>query len=384
MAEQLSVQPNMQAIIIANAIALVLLCGLFITSRMARSSRPIENRMFAILILVCVGACIAEPLTWFVDGNTEPWAFFLNYAGNTYCYLANIVYAYLWVLFTDVKIHKDAPRIRQQFPVLFIPGGILALLILFNLFGHYFFVISDANIYSRTPLSYVCYCYTFACLFFSIYVKKKSEHELGHKFKFFPMPLFLVPVFVGAALQAVFFGLSLSWPSVCIGLVLIQLCLQNELSYIDALTNVYNRAYLEYVLQSAEQSKTKLCGIMLDLDYFKDINDTYGHFTGDEALRETAKILTECEPPRSQVFRFAGDEFVMLTIDGTEETAQTAADKIESKIRERNEQTDKPYQLSLSSGTSTFSVDEGDTADAFMKRIDARMYDRKRAKHAAR
>lgn len=384
MSGQLAITPNIQAIIIANGLALGILFALFLTTRLTRTTRKIEYRMFTVLLLVCAGSCIFEPITWLVDGIPETWAVILNYAGNTYCYLANIAYAYLWVLYVDIKIHKDVTKLQRRFDGLFLAGCVLIIFILVNLFGHYFFVIDSNNVYSRMPLGYVCYVYTFVCLFFSVYVKKNAEKELGHKLKFFPIHWFLIPVFIGAALQASFFGLSLSWPCVCIGLVTIHLCLQNELSYLDALTGLYNRAYLEYVLQSANQSKTALCGIMMDLDFFKEINDTYGHSTGDVALKEMASILLSCEPERAQLFRFAGDEFVMIVVGKDVGIVEKVEKEIEHAVQLRNEQTDLPYKLSISLGHGVFEPEKGDMLDEFMKRIDERMYEHKRERHAER
>lgn len=100
------------------------------------------------------------------------------------------------------------------------------------------------------------------------------------------------PIALGCALQLIFFGVSLIWVSLAVGMTSIYMSIQNEFSYLDALTGLYNRAYLFYKAESFSKHK-EIGGIMIDVDYFKSINDTYGHSAGDNALIDVAKILTK-------------------------------------------------------------------------------------------
>ena len=247
------VEPNYQSILITNGIGLTLLIGLLVTSFMTRERRHLDDRIFTALILTCAGACIFEPITWFVDGHPEPWAFALNYLGNTYCYLCSAICPYLWVLYVDIRLHKGTDRIRNWHPIAGVPAAVLVLMVLGNIFGHYMFAISDENVYNRLPLSYLNYILMFGQLFYSIWVKRRYESKHG-KVRFFPMAMFLVPIIIGGAVQAVLFGISLAWPSVCVGLVCIFMSLQNEMSYIDPLTNLFNRTYLDSAMQTYERS----------------------------------------------------------------------------------------------------------------------------------
>lgn len=372
---------NYESIVITNGIGLALLISLLVTSFMTRERRHLDDRIFTALILVCAGACIFEPITWFADGHTEPWAFALNYLGNTYCYMSACVCPYLWVLYVDIRLHKGSDRIRNWHPMVGIPAALVTLANVGNMFFHYMFVISDANVYSRLPLSYLNYVMMFGQFFYSMWLKRKFERTHG-KVRFFPMAMFLVPVIIGGAVQAVAFGISLAWPSVCVGLVSIFMSLQNEMSYIDPLTNLYNRAYLDSTLKTLERSGKHFSGIMVDLDFFKDINDECGHSTGDEALAEAAKLLVANVPDNTSVIRYAGDEFIMLLIGADEVAAQETERAIEAAVDDFNGRADAAYKLSLSMGIGSFTPGT-DTIDGFLSLIDERMYARKRARHAA-
>ena len=374
------VEPNIQSILITNAIGLVLLGGLLISSYLTRERRHLDDRMFALLVLVAAGGCVFEPVTWLVDGNDAPWAFALNYLGNTYCFIGSCLCPYLWVLYVDVRLHKGSERIYSWHPVVGVPVAVLAVLNIGNLFGHYMFVIDSANVYSRLPLSYLHYLVMFALFFYSIWLKHKFQRD-NARVLFFPIWMFLAPVFVGAGAQAAIFGVSVAWTSVCIGLVNIHMSLQNELSYIDPLTNLYNRAYLDTALHARERSGSRFAGIMVDLDFFKGINDTFGHSVGDDALAQAARLLVAAAPEGALVVRFAGDEFIVLIPGADEQEANDVMQSVEGELAAFNAKSGKPYTLSLSMGAGVFEPGT-DTTDAFLRRIDDKMYTQKRQRHA--
>lgn len=374
------IEPNYQSIIITNAIGLALLGILVVSSYLTRTRRHLDDRIFALMIAVCAGACICEPATWLVDGRPEPWAFFINYFGNLYCYLGSCFCPYLWVLYVDIRLHKGRDRIRSLLPMVFVPVLALTLLNIGNIFGHYMFVISDENVYSRLPLSYLNYVMMFVQFFYSAWLKHKYQRKHG-RVQFFPIAMFLLPIVIGAGLQAAVYGISLAWPSMCIGLVGIHMSLQNELSYIDSLTNLYNRMFLDSTLQTMERNNKRFGGIMIDLDFFKGINDTYGHSTGDSALADTARLLVANAPDDATVIRYAGDEFVMLVPDADKERLADIEQAIVTAVSDFNSSAEKRYRLSLSMGSSVYRGNE-DSTDEFLRRIDERMYAQKREHHA--
>jgi len=90
----------------------------------------------------------------------------------------------------------------------------------------------------------------------------------------------------------------------------------NSRVYQDHLTNIGNRAYYEKIIQYAiEQSNRTHLGLslmILDINHFKPINDTYGHLKGDQTLQEFARMLTQCIRSSDMVFRLGGDEFAII------------------------------------------------------------------------
>jgi diguanylate cyclase (GGDEF)-like protein len=131
-----------------------------------------------------------------------------------------------------------------------------------------------------------------------------------------------------------------------------------EIATRDALTGLYNRRYFNELMKDlvniAKRESSNLIFIMLDIDHFKDINDTFGHLAGDDYLIDVAKVLKD-ELRRSTDFavRYAGDEFALVLFDTTEEKALAIATAIKERIKNikvRKEYTSEHYSTTVSMG----------------------------------
>ena len=119
---------------------------------------------------------------------------------------------------------------------------------------------------------------------------------------------------------------------------------------------------------------------MVDMDYFKEINDRFGHSTGDRALKDTADLLVSASPDNSIVIRFAGDEFILLLSTGQEILIEKVEENIRNAVDEFNRTADRPYKISLSMGHALY---EQKDEDSFLEAIDSAMYKDKRLRHAS-
>jgi len=106
----------------------------------------------------------------------------------------------------------------------------------------------------------------------------------------------------------------------------------------DPLTGLYNRRYLQEMLEReirrALRSEQRLGVMMLDLDHFKNFNDTYGHEAGDAVLRETASLLVRSIRAEDFVCRYGGEEFVIVLPTADLRATAARAERIRSRIRE--------------------------------------------------
>lgn len=146
----------------------------------------------------------------------------------------------------------------------------------------------------------------------------------------------------------------------------------------DHLTGLYNRRYLNEILSHAlphaEREHTSVSFILFDIDYFKKLNDKYGHSIGDEVLRAFSKTLQGNIRKGDIPFRFGGEEFLLLISDATKEDAARCADKIRLIVAESFfVSTDKSIRVTISAGIATFPED-GSNMDTLFKVADRRLY----------
>ncbi len=151
----------------------------------------------------------------------------------------------------------------------------------------------------------------------------------------------------------------------------------------DALTGLYNRRYLEEVLERevrrASRSAQSLGILMIDLDYFKNFNDTYGHDAGDAVLRETGQFLARGVRAEDFVCRFGGEEFVVILPTADMNSSQTRGERLRSKMRELTvmHQGKSLGMITISIGVASFPQ-HGMSPKQLMAAADAALYEAKR------
>lgn len=146
----------------------------------------------------------------------------------------------------------------------------------------------------------------------------------------------------------------------------------------DILTKLANRvqfeSHLKSTIESCKRRESKMALFFIDLDKFKDINDTYGHTIGDEMLKIVAKRLEQSIRKDDFIARLGGDEFILIIKDVKDnEDMLHLAHKINENIKEPIVISDKVFFMSLSIGISIFP-DHGKDSEDLIKNSDAAMY----------
>jgi len=142
----------------------------------------------------------------------------------------------------------------------------------------------------------------------------------------------------------------------------------------DEKTGLYNNKFfdtmIEMELEKAKRKQEKLSLMIIDIDFFKKINDTYGHVKADELLAQLAKVVQKCVRKSDVVARFGGEEFVILL----PETNLIKAKKLASRLKKAIHEDDilRKYKLTVSGGITQFK--EKDTKTKFMQRADKALY----------
>lgn len=161
-----------------------------------------------------------------------------------------------------------------------------------------------------------------------------------------------------------------------------------EMAITDALTGIPNRRHLmERGIQELERLKRLhkrqhapclFSCIMLDIDFFKLINDTHGHQCGDMALKELARRLTECVRPYDVIGRYGGEEFAIFLTDTTGDQAMIIAQRIWQKIRSTPFSIGQlTIRVTASLGIS-YNISPDESLDDILKRADLALYEAKK------
>lgn len=155
----------------------------------------------------------------------------------------------------------------------------------------------------------------------------------------------------------------------------------NEVTQIDALTFLINRRTIVNELQSevirAQRYKSPLSVSIVDIDHFKNVNDTYGHLVGDEALRQVAHQLREHIRHPDLAGRYGGEEFLILLPNSDSKAAAEQAARLCKQVRENPiEVENHKLNITISIGIAQFKNDV-DTWESLLNRADTAMYEAK-------
>jgi diguanylate cyclase (GGDEF)-like protein/PAS domain S-box-containing protein len=161
--------------------------------------------------------------------------------------------------------------------------------------------------------------------------------------------------------------------------------IQNELQLLatrDSLTAAFNRGHFMELagreILRAKRYKRKLSLIMMDLDYFKKVNDTYGHQAGDQVLIMLANTCRHITRKMDVLARLGGEEFALLLPETTQRTALQTAERIRSSLENTNMAFDSnEFNVTVSMGVTEFGRQKNDTLEGILHRADRALYQAK-------
>ena len=160
-----------------------------------------------------------------------------------------------------------------------------------------------------------------------------------------------------------------------------------NLSIRDGLTGMLNRRGFDDQAREALRSfsaKRTVCSIVIDMDGLKHINDDYGHYEGDKAIKSVADIITWCCDSGEIAGRAGGDEFYIFAPEYSEKLLERFTERLQGFIKRHNQNSNKPYDINVSYGAFLTEADSTSSLEDFIKISDSRMYEQKRSKPGRR
>lgn len=357
------------SVLTANIVSLLLLGTLYLSNRQ-RGSLDRDMRIVMRMMGITAISNVADCCVFYFNGSSGIFLKIIVFLSGSWLFLGNVLIGYTWAKFLTMHLNIPFTDTRKK---IYRLGGILAcILLVINIF--YPLVFSyKGDLYERGPLYGVFLLFAFLYIIDSLYLYAKRCKKAG-TLKLFPVQVFFVPVAFGVIVQAIFVEVSITWTSIAIAIAGIMTALKNETIFMDYLTGLYNRVYLEFLQKQASKKKNAwVSGVMIDLNGFKQINDKYGHAEGDVALMIVADVLRASFSEYGVVTRCAGDEFVVMLNTTDEQLVQKLIDDAKRNFEKENEKNEKPYSLSASMGYATADLRVETIAD-FMNRIDRKMY----------
>ena len=374
---------NIPEILVANGTGAVLVSFLLLLRVRGEGKNSVGTELFCRMLVVTLLAQATETISFLLDGVPGAASRFWLHLTNTVCTGATVCVGYAWCLYVDFRVYRSTGRLRRRHLLLGAPLLALLVLLVANLFGTgWIFTISADNVYRRGPLNILLYLLLFGYYAESVWQVHKARRD-GITVEFFPVYYFMVTCAVGTLLQGAFYGMAFGWLSVAIAFVFVDSQTRSLRGYTDELSGLFGRKYMNYCLDRIHATQEKdVYGIMMDVNCFKEINDTYGHAEGDRAIQEIGHILSGALAANSVAIRMSGDEFMVLIRHGSEELLDKTCAAIEQRVQHYNATAPAgSFQLSFSTGVAKY---EGGSVEKFLVELDRRMYAEKRAFHAAR
>jgi diguanylate cyclase (GGDEF)-like protein len=372
-----------------------------------------DSRLRTIFVtqLAFTAAAMVSDMAYFLLLNTPGQTVHVFLCIALFCYYTFQVLAYYYVpLFINYFIFKDRDKNLRFTCIVWIINIIHICLLLANIRYPFYFSVSPQNEFThgdyyiiRMVISYLPALISVCDLILASRMHKLTVFAL--------LVVFLIITSLGSAVDIIFNTYSLVWPCFSAALLYAYFFIIRNDTKIDILTGLGNRyAFNEFVEKLSRSGRAELrvpfkpkrrqpeqeslprilkkrkdaesySIVMIDMDHFKEINDTMGHLEGDNALRDMALVIKNCVRNSDFAARYGGDEFVLAT--KAEYDVTVLLDRIKAAIDELNGTQKRPYKLQISYGYDKFTTNSGLSINDFLKHIDSLMYKQKNERRRA-
>ncbi|MDF2511599.1 MAG: diguanylate cyclase protein [Herbinix sp.] len=364
----------------SSILSLIILIFIYYNAKNKLEKVFTSHRIFLGLVLTNILLILSDIGAWVFDSLPGIHFLLLNKIFNLSLFVFEPVAGTLWVLYVCYQMKHNEKQIKilkYVLPTLFAINAVMSIL---SLQTGWFFYVDSNNIYSRGNLYLIHISYCYILLIYSMYYVYKHRRMFEKRY-YYSMLVFILPITVGATIQILFYGWALAWSGMTISLLIIHFNIQDSSLNTDYLTGLYNRRQLDKYLKLRIKNSTELksfSALLIDLDGFKAINDTFGHDIGDGAIKDAAEIIKKSLRRDDFVARYGGDEFFAILDSSDNEVLEAAVTRLKNNVDKFNQESGKGYKLSFAIGYAVYDYELRMKSDDFFKHIDTLMYNNKR------
>ena len=361
-----------------NSFSILILIIISVSAAYQGGETAYRNKFYMSLIYLTAFLLLLDILSR-LDGHTDTIAPVVNRISNFLMFLLCPLVPWVWLLSVYDFIYRPQRPNQKLIAVVLAVNAVYVIVLLLSLKHGWFYSIDSNNIYRRGPFFPLASFYVMLLLVGNCVLLARNRKKL-EKRHFWALQFFGFLPTAGVLLQAVVYGVSFPLNFTVLSLLISFLYLQNQGLHEDFLTGIYNRKMLEVYLDkkiSASTENQTFSAIMLDLDNFKYINDTYGHNAGDETLRNFAELLKSCLRLNDFAARYGGDEFCIVLETSDAASLQRIVDRIDAAVEKYNETSGLPYRIGISMGYAVYEFESHMDAQDFQRQIDRLMYAQK-------
>lgn len=310
----------------------------------------------------------------------------INYLINACYFLSTGALSYFWYIYVRNVLDPEKTGKKVFVRLSRIPLLVYAILLVLSYWTGWIFYIAEDGSYHRGSLyglqMFISYGYVVYATI-KVLIKASDKRNWTKRPQYRMLIIFAIFPFVFGMAQIIIEGVPLISAGITLAILCFYLNYQEQQISLDTLTQLNNRrqliAYLENKVKHQDRERT-LYLLMLDMDYFKKINDQYGHVEGDNALVRVAGVLRSASR-NSNCFlsRYGGDEFTIVYEATKPEDIEAFCARIRECLSIANDEAGTPYRLSLSIGYAAYSR-EYHTLQDFIRAADQELYKVKKAR----
>lgn len=342
----------------------VLLLIMILSSIRKSSDQRVSQRMLAWFIIASIILCFSD-FIWGIIDFTTFWDFSLeiSFGVNAIYYIFTCVASYMWFLFSENEQDSKIVNSRVGIVLSILPLIVYIVLVAGSYKHGWLFYIDGDGKYQRGDFYFVKII--LSCLYICITSFKATgkafvKKNYLNKQKYLALASFVAFPSVAVVLQILFVGSPMISAGVAFAAVQVYIFSREQLISVDPLTKLNNRnvlmQYLDGKMKGYNDSKDLYLFVM-DLDYFKKINDTFGHVEGDEAIVIVADTLrTVARKNNYFVCRYGGDEFIAVCETDKNFDAEEYGNEINRLLVEEALKRNKEYTLHLSIGYAKYNI----------------------------